>query len=62
MSVAMTMETVMRSFQSKKNILAFPASSLEVAGPGGEVCEARPNKVAGIGKNICSALKRGIVG
>ena len=45
----------MHSLKSKKNILTFPASSLEVACPGGEVCEAGPNKVAGIGKNICSA-------
>lgn len=55
-AMAMTMETVMHSLKSTKNILTFPASSLEVACPGGEVCEAGPNKVAGIGKNICSAL------
>lgn len=52
----------MRSFESEQNILAFPAGSLKIACPDGEVREARPNKVARIGQNICSALKWAMVG
>ena len=50
--MAMAMETLVRSFKGKKNILAFPASSLELGCPNGEVCEGKTNKIAGIGNNI----------
>ena len=60
--MSMTMKNIVRSFESQQNILAFPAGSLKIACPDGEVREARPNKVARIGQNICSALKSAMVG
>lgn len=48
---------IMASFETEQDILPLVSSGLEVRGPDREICEARPDEVAGICEDIGSCLQ-----
>lgn len=60
MTMSMPISSIMTSFKRVQDILTLVPSGLKVRGPDGEICEATPNKITSVGKDVGSCLERAV--